>query len=289
MALENDLLGMCHAVFSGIQKVAAGLHKSETRISEQRPKTEPQEIGGWDIIRVEHCDKRLAGAGESGGQRPGFEAGAVRALDESDIVAPLAELGNRCPGYFSARIGAVVEQLYLQPITRPIQRYRRINGTPHKVTFVEGGNLNKNGGKFILGRKRLGKRNPFSFEPGAAVPEVEQYRLGQAEPQRQLRQEEYDQGYVGRPADNAKECGRHGRADEISDNSVMCAGPALGCSWAKSNPEHAPIIRNRCIAIATPLPWPEQLNHNLDRRRTATARAIASDQLVTTGCPPMQL
>jgi hypothetical protein len=181
------------------------LHKSETRISEQRPKTEPQEIDGWDIIRVEHCDKRLAGAGESGGQRPGFEAGAVRALDESDIVAPPAELGNRRPGYFSARIGAVVEQLYLQPITRPIQRYRRINGTPHKVTFVEGGNLNKNGGKFILGRKRLGKRNPFSFEPGAAVPEVEQYRLGQAEPQRQLRQEEYDQGYVGRPADNAKE------------------------------------------------------------------------------------
>jgi hypothetical protein len=32
----------------------------------------------------------------------------------------------------------------------------------------------------------------------------------------------------------------------------MGAGPALGCSWAKSNPEHAPIIRNRCIAIATP-------------------------------------
>jgi hypothetical protein len=248
MALENDLLGMCHAVFSGIQKVAAGLHKSETRISEQRPKTEPQEIGGWDIIRVEHRYKRLAGAGESGGQRPGFEAGAVRALDESDIVAPPAELGNRCPGYFSARIGAVVEQLYLQPITRPIQRYRRINGTPHKVTFVEGGNLNKNGGKFILGRKRLGKRNPFSLEPSAAVPEVEQHRLGQAEPQRQLRQEEYDQGYVGRSADDAKECGRHGRADEISDNSVMGAGSALGCSWEKSNPEHAPIIRNRCIA-----------------------------------------
>jgi hypothetical protein len=248
MALENDLLGMCHAVFSGIQKVAAGLHKSETRISEQRPKTEPQEIGGWDIIRVEHCDKRLAGAGESGGQRPGFEAGAVRALDESDIVAPPAELGNRCPGYFSARIGAVVEQLYLQPITRPIQRYRRINGTPHKVTFVEGGNLNENSGKLTFGGKRLDKRKPFPFEPGAAVPEVEHHRLGQAEPQRQLRQEEYDQGYVGRSADNAKECGRHGRADEISDNSVMGAGPALGCSWAKSNPEHLPIIRNRCNA-----------------------------------------
>ena len=120
------------------------------------------------------------------------------------------------------------------------------------MTFVEGGNLNENGGELILGRKRLGKRNPFSFEPGAAVPEVEQHRLGQAEPQRQLHQEKYDQGYVGRSADNAKECGRHGRADEISDNSVMGAGPALGCSWAKSNPEHAPIIRNRCIAIATP-------------------------------------
>jgi hypothetical protein len=101
-------------------------------------------------------------------------------------VASPAELGNRCPGYFSARIGAVVEQLYLQPITRPIQRYRRVKGAPHKATFVEGGNLNKNGGKFILGRKRLGKRNPFSLEPSAAVPEVEQHRLGQAEPQRHL-------------------------------------------------------------------------------------------------------
>jgi len=63
----------------------------------------------------------------------------------------------------------------------------------------------KDGGKLIVSGQRSGKRNPFSFEPGAAVPEVEQYRLGQAEPQRQLRQEEYDQGYVGRPADNAKE------------------------------------------------------------------------------------
>src|SRR3984893_9281711 len=270
MALENDLLGMCHAVFSGIQKVAAGLHKSETRISEQRPKTEPQEIGGWDIIRVEHRDKRLVGAGESGGQRPGFEAGTVRALDESDIAAPPAELGNRCPGCFSARIGAVVEQLYLQPITRPIQRYRRINGPPHKVTFVEGGDLNKNRGKFILGRKRLGKRNPFSLEPGAAVPEVEQHRLGQAEPQRQLRQEEYDQGDI-----------RH-RGHRRRARARMQWGEIQ--SRARANhPE--PLHR----AIAAPLPWPEFLKHNLDRHGTATASAIASDQLVTTGCPPMQL
>ena len=61
MALENDLLRMCHAVFSGIQKVASGLHKGETRISEQRPKTQSQEIGRRDIIRFEHCDKRLVG------------------------------------------------------------------------------------------------------------------------------------------------------------------------------------------------------------------------------------
>ena len=130
MALENDLLRMCHAVFPGIQEVASGLHKGETRISEQWPKTESQEIGGRNIIRVEHCDKRLAGASQSGRQRPGFETGAVRALDQSDIVAPPAELGNRRPSYFCARIGAVVEQLYLQPITRPIQRYRRVKGAP---------------------------------------------------------------------------------------------------------------------------------------------------------------
>src|SRR5271169_6213620 len=166
MALENNLLRTCHEVFSGIQKIASGLHKGEMRIGKQRPKTLAKEIGGRDIIRVEHCDKRLAGAGESGRQGPGFETGAVRALDQRDIVAPPAELGNRRPGYFGARIGAVVEQLYLQPITRPIQRYRRVKGAPHEVTFVEGGNLNENGGKLILGRKRPGKRKPFSLEPG---------------------------------------------------------------------------------------------------------------------------
>ena len=72
------------------------------------------------------------------------------------------------------------------------------------MTFVEGGNLNKNGGKLILGRKRLGKCKPFSLEPGTAVAEVEQHRLGHAEPQRQLHQEEHDQGDVGRAADNAE-------------------------------------------------------------------------------------
>ena len=97
-------------------------------------------------------------------------------------MAPPAELGNRCPGYFSARIGAVVEQLCLQPITWPIQRYHRVKGAPHKVTFVEGGNLNENGGELILGRKRLGKCKPFSLEPGTAVAEVEQHCLGMRNP-----------------------------------------------------------------------------------------------------------
>src|SRR3984893_4028704 len=175
MSLEKGLLRMCHAVFSGIQKIASGLHKGETRISEQRPKTQSQEIGGRNIIRVEHRDKRLAGTSQSGRQRPGFETGAVRELDQSDIMASPAELGNRRPGYFCARIGAVVEQLCLQPITWPIQRYRRVKGAPHKVTFVEGGNLNENGGELILGRKRLGKCKPFSPEPGTAGAEGEQH------------------------------------------------------------------------------------------------------------------
>jgi hypothetical protein len=203
MALENDLLRMRHPVFSGIQKVASGLHKRETRISEERPKTQAQKISGWDVIRVENCDKRLTRAGESGRQRPGFEAGAVRALDQRDIVAPPAELGNRCAGYFSARIGAVVEQLYLQLLRRPIQRYRGIKGAPHKVTLVEGGNLNENGGKLILGRKRFGERKPLSFEPGTAITEVEQHGLGHSERQRQLHQKEPDEGDVSRSADNA--------------------------------------------------------------------------------------
>jgi hypothetical protein len=63
-----------------------------------------------------------------------------------------------------------------------------------------------------------------------------------------LHQEEPDEGDVGRSADNAKECGRHFRADQLSDIPAMRAGPAFGCSWAKSNAEHAPIIGNRHIA-----------------------------------------
>jgi hypothetical protein len=202
MALENNLLRMCHAVFSGIQKIASGLHKGETGIGEQRPKAQAKEIGGRDIIRVEYCDKRLAGAGESGRQGAGFETGAVRALDQIDIVAPPAELGNRCAGDSSARIGAVVEQLYLQLLGRPIHRYRRVEGASHEMSLVEGGNLNENGGKFILGRKRLGKRQPFSLEPGTAITKVEQHCLGHAERQRQLHQKKPDEGDVGRSADN---------------------------------------------------------------------------------------
>jgi hypothetical protein len=45
MALQNDLLRTGHAVFSGIQEVASGLNKGETRIAEHRPKTQSQEIG----------------------------------------------------------------------------------------------------------------------------------------------------------------------------------------------------------------------------------------------------
>ena len=59
MALENYLLRMRYAVLFGIEKVASGLHKRETGIIEQRPKTQSQEIGGRNIIRIENCDKRL--------------------------------------------------------------------------------------------------------------------------------------------------------------------------------------------------------------------------------------
>jgi hypothetical protein len=248
MALENNLLRTSHAVFSGIQKVAAGLNKGETRIREQRPKTQSQEIGGWDIIGVEHRDERLAGASQSGRQRPGFEAGAVRALNQNDIVTPPAELRNGCPGYFSARIGAVVEQLYLQLLTRPIQRYRRVKSAAHKVTFVEGGNLNENGGKFILGRKWLGKRKPFPLEPGTPITEVEQHCLRNAERQRQLHQQEHDHRDVGGSADDAKDCGCHDRADQISHVSVISAEAAFGFLWWNSNPQRTPIIRNCRIA-----------------------------------------
>jgi hypothetical protein len=117
------------------------------------------------------------------------------------------------------------------------------------VTFVEGWNLNENSRKLILGRKRLGKRKPFPLEPGTAVAEVEDHRLRHAERQGQLHQEEEDQGDVGRSADSAKECGHHDRADQMFDTSVMGAGPAFGCSWAKSNAEHEPNIRNRHIAL----------------------------------------
>src|SRR5690348_8382119 len=65
MAFENDLLRTCHAVFLGIQKVAAGLHKGEMRIGEQRPNAQPQEIPGRDIIGIENRDKWLAGASQS--------------------------------------------------------------------------------------------------------------------------------------------------------------------------------------------------------------------------------
>jgi hypothetical protein len=63
-----------------------------------------------------------------------------------------------------------------------------------------------------------------------------------------LHQEEHDQCDVGGSADDAEECGRHGLADEISHSLVMGAEAAFGCGWAKSNPEHRPIIRNRVIA-----------------------------------------
>jgi hypothetical protein len=79
---------------------------------------------------------------------------------------------------------------------------------------------------------------------------VEQHCLRHAERQCQLQQEEHDQGDVGRSADDAKDDGCHDRPDQISHISVMGAGSAFEFIWAKSNPEHTPIIRNRLIA-----PW----------------------------------
>ena len=61
-------------------------------------------------------------------------------------------------------------------------------------------------------------------------------------------QEAHNQRDVGGSADNAKECGRHGRADEISHTAVMGAEAASGGGWAKSNPDRRPIIRNRLTA-----------------------------------------
>src|SRR5262249_57428052 len=86
MAIEDDLLCMRHAVFPGIQEVTSGLYKGEMRIIEQRPKTEAQKIGLRNIVGIKNRDERLAGASEAGLQRSGFEACAVRALNQVDAV-----------------------------------------------------------------------------------------------------------------------------------------------------------------------------------------------------------
>jgi hypothetical protein len=247
---------MCHAVFAGIQEVASGLNKGEMGVIEQRPKTEPQKIGWRNIVGIKNRNKRLAGASEPGPQRPSFEAGAVRALDQADTVTSKTEFRDCCSSYFSARIGAVIEQLYLQPIARPVQRHDRIKDAPHEPTLVEGRNLNQDGGKLIVSGQRSGKRNPFSLEPSTPMVEVEKHGLRYAERQCQLHQEEPDQGNVGRSADDAEECRGHAQVDQTSRISV-----AFGWTWAKSNPEQVSAIRFCPIRKSGPLVKP--VNHTL--------------------------
>jgi hypothetical protein len=104
---------MRHAVFPGIQEVTSGLYKGEMGIIEQRPKTEAQEIGLRNIVGIKNRDERLAGASEAGLQRSGFEACAVRALNQVDAVTAKMQIRDGCSSYFSARIGAVIKQLNL--------------------------------------------------------------------------------------------------------------------------------------------------------------------------------
>jgi hypothetical protein len=239
-------------------------------VIEQRPKTEAQKIGWRNIVGIKNRDKRLSGASEPGPQRPSFEAGAVRALDQADTVTSKTEFRDGCPGYFSARIGAVIEQLYLQPIARPVQRHDRIKDAAHEPTLVEGRNLDEDGGKLIVSWQRSGKRNPFSLEPGTPMVEVEQHGLRYAERQCQLHQEERDQGNVGRSPDDAEECRGHAKVDQTSRVSV-----AFGRTWVKSNREQVSVVRI-CPMRNSGAPTVKPVNHTLGRCRTATARGIRS-------------
>ena len=194
----------------------------------------------------------------------------MRALDQVDIVTSKTEFRDGCPSYFSARIGAVIQQLDLQPIARPVQRHDRIKDAPHEPTLVEGRNLNQDGGELIISGQRSGKRNPFSLEPGAPMVQVEQYSLRYPERQCQLHQEESDQSNVGRSADNAEECRGHNR---INKTSLISA--TVGWYWTKTNPKEVSVIRI-CPMRNSGAPTVKPVNHTLGRRRGATPGGMRS-------------
>src|SRR5574342_584693 len=104
----------------------AGLHQPQPGIRDQIRNRLSQEIGWWNKISIEYCDKFTACALHSFSQSPSLKTGSIGSAHQRDVCSALAMILDARLRDLRRLVVRIVEHLDLQMFAMPVQRRRRV-------------------------------------------------------------------------------------------------------------------------------------------------------------------
>ena len=153
----------------GLRKSKRACTNAVLRLGEERPHAAAQEIRRRHVVDVEDGEVVVGRLLHRLVQRAALVAAAIGALQGHDIEALRAQLGRDRAGKLGGLVGAVVEQLDVQLVARPVEAGRRLDAAPQDGALVEGRDLHHDVRQLGVRRQRRGQqlsvraRGPSAF------------------------------------------------------------------------------------------------------------------------------
>ena len=123
-------------IAAAITPLDAGLHECRARVGEHRRHGAAKPIGGGHEIGIENRDVRCIADRHAGRERTRLEATTIGAAHVLDINSFTTKSGDRVQRDIGSNVGAVVEQLYGQAITWPVETRRSRQCTLDHEWFI---------------------------------------------------------------------------------------------------------------------------------------------------------
>jgi hypothetical protein len=114
------------------------------------------------------------------------------------------KVANRGSHGFRASIRAVVENLHVKAIARPVESGHRRENSPDQRTFIEGRYLDDDRRKFRVGRQWQIEQLALALEPGAPMADMLHPCARQFVAKHALRGQNDDQANIRQPAGDAE-------------------------------------------------------------------------------------
>ena len=180
MGVERHHLHLGQRIFVRIEKIETRLHEGRVRLGEERPHAAPQEIHRRYVVDIENGEIIVRRLLHGLMQGAALVAAAVGTLQRHDVEAPGAQFRRYRACQFGGLVGAVVEDLDMQLVARPVEGRRGLDATAHDGTFVEGRDLHDDMRQLGIRRQRRGQQRLLARQAGRPQPPIEHDHIKQA-------------------------------------------------------------------------------------------------------------